>query len=571
MPKPQHRTPQTLDYDSAGGAILRHARPTTRPVIRNLRALDIHRSPQLETLDLTACAPGVHVGIRQAPRLRHILVPTGGHGAVIHVDAGRHAPVLFVTGAVDEIDACWQHGRFRLAAPGLPPWQNVALNTAPADTAEAVVLATDTGPLVSAFHANNALRDLHLLDQALPDDLDLAHLPHLSAVHQRRCTGARRITLPNGIQRLTITDQPDLAAITGSGHVLHVTRTPAAECSLHGLWSQALFDDARIRVLHAPLVRALELRGHPGVGSIHVDAGVRLTLKQPHPVIHADAVVTPVQDAGFAVDGLLKRLARGDDTAWEPLCRLCDPPATRGERFHRLLSLAGAVGTVNPQRLWRLRCRLHAGQAHRTPHRVNEKQAIAETARRWQWHWHIPQDRVREAFAADLHLAAAVSGTAIAEPFFRLLAKAHRPEHVAALADAVQRARSRGRRPLPTYTRTLHTAIPRCCRRLPRRRRAIDIDTVLSLIHGAVLTHNAEAAEAIRQLVNDHLKPEAALRALQCLVEHGHAPARSDLWVLATTASSADIRNRAQRAALAPARSTALTPATHEEPPHDHA
>ena len=128
MPKPQHRMPQTLNHDTAGGAILRHARPTTRPAIRNLRALDIHRSPRLETLDL-------------------------------------------------------------------------------------------------------------------------AHLPQLSAVHLHRCTGARHIALPDGIQRLTITDQPDLAAITGCGHVLHVTRTPATECSLHGLWSQALFDDARIRVL----------------------------------------------------------------------------------------------------------------------------------------------------------------------------------------------------------------------------------------------------------------------------------------------------------------------------------
>lgn len=57
MPKPQHRTPQTLDYDSAGGAILRYARPTTRPAIRSLRALDIHRTPLLETLDLMPASP----------------------------------------------------------------------------------------------------------------------------------------------------------------------------------------------------------------------------------------------------------------------------------------------------------------------------------------------------------------------------------------------------------------------------------------------------------------------------------------------------------------------------------
>ena len=559
---------QSLESDHLGGACLRHARPHVQLQRRLLRALDIHHSPDLETLDLRGCPTGLHIGIRHAPRLTRIRLPDDGTGAVMHIEGQQHAPVLTVEGAVDEIDACWKYGRFRLVTHGRPPWQGVAINTRGTRSTEAAVIAGDADLARHLMRRNRALRDLHLLDVALPERLRLDRLTRLHALHLTRCQGASKFRLPERLQRLVLREHPDICRIDGGGRVLHAKRCRATSCTVSGVWSQVLFERTPVWFLDAPLARAVELRGDPGVGTLSITDDVRLTVYQSrYPALQGAGVFTPKRGGDRAIDHLLRRLAAGDNDVHEALWRLLAEPAKPAEWLHRLLALAGAIGTLAPATLWQLRCRLHAAQLMRLQWEDDAPTVLRKAGRRWRWHF--PTDRSREGYTADLELAAVAADTSEASPFFELLQAIDQPEQLAAVADAVQHARNRGETPLPAFVTALHAGTPRACRHLRRRRRAVTTDYLLTLVHGAVLVGDADGAEAIRRFATEQCDASAQLRVLLTLVDHGCRRARSDLWQLATATTDDALRQRAQRGALTPARTTALAPNNTEEIAHD--
>ena len=73
----------------------------------SLRAVDVEGSPALRRLDLTDCAPGVHLGLHDAPALTEVEVPHEGDGATLTLNFADAAPRLEVSGRVHTVDAAW--------------------------------------------------------------------------------------------------------------------------------------------------------------------------------------------------------------------------------------------------------------------------------------------------------------------------------------------------------------------------------------------------------------------------------------------------------------------------------
>lgn len=89
-----------------------------------LRALDLHDSPDLVELDISTAAAAFHLTVIGCPKLDRVKFPPAG-AALVHLDSGPHVPELVLEGGVELVDACWAGGQFLLRAEDGTTWDGV--------------------------------------------------------------------------------------------------------------------------------------------------------------------------------------------------------------------------------------------------------------------------------------------------------------------------------------------------------------------------------------------------------------------------------------------------------------
>jgi len=539
--------------DALGGITLEDLPPRARVDDPAITAVTVADAPEVQALDLRGCRRGVHVTLSGVPALRHLHLPEGRPGAVVHL-AADSPPTLALTGLIEELDACWPGFDFRLADRGRAPWRGAVIGASLPKTATDVVVLT-TRATWEAAPSGQTPRDLFLLGTTVADGrIDLHDAPRLEALRAKHVTAFGSLHVPTGIREVTLERCEGTHRIQGAGGNLQLRSCAGAHCRIDGVWTHALVEGARFERLSAPLVQYLELRNTAEGLTLDHGEESEVCLTGASPRIAGGRPVQLTRGFGRASAGLLQRVAQRDTEATDQLTWALTRPASRQEWMMRLQALAGAIGQLDPGLLWRLRCLTHAAHNGADPECVSVNGAWYTSGDTWTWRF--PADIARAGWALDLQLFEAAIDRPETAPFRELLRRARGIHQLAAVSDVVARARQRRREPLPLFVEVLRTRLPTVARRHSRQHRALTIAQLESLLRGAVMIGDTGAARALHRLARKTLGPAARLGLLRTLAQHGLVQARAELWALARNTRELDEgqRERALKGALAPPR-----------------
>ena len=570
----------TAQVDPLGGAEIRaEAATALRLADPRIRCIAVEACPALTHLDLTGCAPGLHLTVTGCPALRRLRLPGAGPGAVIHIDAGSAAPRLRIRGGLQSLDAAWSGGTLELAAPddaplhdafiGLPSqegteWAHAAVVYLEA-TADRLEVPAGARTRVLQIHHAASLRTVSGGGAAL----------QWVALHH--CPGLAEVALAPGLRRLELLDCPELATVGGHGRTLHLGRSGEAPGTLRVTcaWDHLSVTYSGLSRLLAPRCGALLLRACPRLGQVEVPDQATIQLS-------GDCAPRGLQVARLrldehAVDALLGRAAAGRPGARTALldwCRAVRDPAPL------LLALEGLLGLarqgVDPGSLWTLRCVMHLRANRRARQRVTDPEALAYAAGRWSWRF--PEDLQQSGWDRDLRLWYHCRHTPEAAPFRATVLRHAELPGLGALARALIRpwADGAGTRELEGLLRAALKVFAR--RGAPRpsvARRAgtagREAGEYEQLLQAAVRLRAGEMADDLVACTR-RLPTGRQIDLLATLAAYGHLEARTRLMRLAAElaapgralpghrlpGSRSELQQRARALALAPIRSDAL-------------
>lgn len=423
-----------LTLDSSGGAALfgeaGNADDGRRLTLddQHLRALDIHGDRQLEAIDLSGCRADVclHLQLSELPVLRHLFLPAGSEGAVVHLFALTLPPTLVIHGAVAEIDADWQAGTFSVRAgkdtgvwrgarllgqdalpddlsPNVEVEGELAVVMNPAVLPEELALSGQTEWLIA-----NAERVTQCTVEGSPrvqldnaTRLEALALYGLGSIEVRRAGVLTQAEAVPGEPALAKQEAAEGQESAGSRLVVH-GNTP--ELALTGCWGTVQ--------LHTPNLARLALE-HADRLALHYCRYLEdVSLPDDQEVDCYGSVPPPLLDrARFVIDEatLAQTLARVEGGETDLLDGLLDA-MSRSETphavFHSLASLRRlAEKGVDPERLWECRRTLGAHQCRSS--RKRRQPGLAEAHYQHadaRWHWTFPDDRHDEGLRNDLQL-----------------------------------------------------------------------------------------------------------------------------------------------------------------------
>ncbi|GAA3902798.1 hypothetical protein GCM10022228_11450 [Halomonas cibimaris] len=422
---------ETLTLDSSGGAALvgavGNADGGRRLTLDNphLRALDIHGDRQLEAIDLSGCRADVclHLQLSELPVLRHLYLPAGSEGAVVHLFALTLPPTLVIHGAVTEIDADWQAGTFSVrAGKDTGVWRGARLLGQDALPDDLTPGAEAEGDLAVVMNPAVLPGELALLSQT---EWLIANAERVT-----QCTvkGSPRVRLDNATRlEALVLNGHGTVEVRRAGVLAQAEAVPAEP-------AQAAEDEQESAggrlVLHGN-TPALALTGCWGGVQLHAPALERLTLEQADrlSLYHCrdleDVVLPDDQEVGcygsvpaplldrarFVIDEAtlsqtLTRVEGGEDDLLEGLLEVMARSETPHAVFHSLTSLRRlAEKGVDPARLWECRRTLSARQCRSSRKRRQPALSLAHYQHAdARWHWKLPDDRQDEGLRDDLQL-----------------------------------------------------------------------------------------------------------------------------------------------------------------------
>jgi hypothetical protein len=588
--RPGNPAPFALPPDRQGGVAVRgHPGEILTLTDRRMRCLDLVNCAELRFLDLSACRPGLSLTVSGCPELRRIVLPPGGEGAVIHVDAGDRAPCLDVKGAVASLDACWQDGEFALASPceECGPFAGCRVDDSLRDGVtflrEALVVVGDRE--MNRFHLppESPVRQVQLVAAAELDRV-LLEGPALERMVLRDCPRLRVVDIRTPIRTLRIERARDLRRVEGDGHALTLAKGSGHVdgVALTGLWEHAAVTESHTVELNARQVARLLLRGCSDLRSLRTSDETVLSLSgQCAP---AGLQVDRLNLDERAIEALLRQIAAGATEARQALLGWCDTARRPKTRLLALIALLGlARQGDDPAALWTLRCRVHLRSACPGKQKLTDDEALAHAARAWSWR--LPDDLYQQGWDADLQLWLLCRHTDVAKPFRSVIPFGAGLTGAAAVARELLRQQVAGSMDSELLALLrLAVAGPRAGGRAPHLHPwwhhspslgAAEMDELDQLVQIAVALRDADIADALIEC-QSRLSLEQRINLLGGLAAFGHQAARVHLIRLASELrrpSSADamfaidrmapprrlkLQQRAGSLALAPARSDAL-------------
>lgn len=420
-----------LTLDSSGGAALFGAVGNTDNGRRltlddpHLRALDVHDDRQLETLDLSGCSADVclHLQLSELPVLRHLYLPAGSEGAVVHLFALTLPPTLTIQGTVAELDADWQAGTFSVrAGTSRGAWRDVRLlgqDALPDDLTPNVEVESDLtvvmnpavlpGELALSGQTEWLIANAERVTQCTVEGSPQVRLDNATRLQALVLNGHGAVEVRRAgalAQAEAVPAEPAQAAEdeqenAGGQLVLH-GNTP--ELALTGRWSSVR--------LHAPALARLTLEQAQWLSLYHCRDLEDIVLPDDQDVDCYGSVPAPLLDrARFVIDEAtlsqtLTRVEDGEDDLLEGLLEVMARGKTSHAVFHTLTSLRRlAEKGVDPARLWECRRTLSARQCRSSRKRRQPALSLAHYQHAdARWQWKLPDDRQDEGLRDDLQL-----------------------------------------------------------------------------------------------------------------------------------------------------------------------
>ena len=425
--------------DGAGGAAITNpsaqARGSTRLRVVNprLRALDVHKDPNVSILDLSGCfVEGTfHLQLDCLPNLTTVILPSSQQGAIIHLFSDTTLEALNIEGPLAEIDACWQGGSTTLRHPEaywrslrLLDMKQVAQATCdakasgnqlsagtPDDSLTVVMSHNATG--VDHFTCNGGgdwlITDASCLTTFSAESVNRVVIQRgrrlqtvtLGCVNEFRADGlhalSRICTTPNvplagavsahapNECKLVLSGAMNSLSIEGSYTSITLHCDWLTQLSVEQVTLIKLFNTGRIREFSAPTGVAVECDGalpEPlvGIARFYIDEATLVSIVERLEAVRDEELL----------DSVLRML-----------------PFTKGHHgtFHNLITLQRlAEKGFDPDKLWQCRRRLFA------MHQLSRKSSLTQIdelelqAADKTWNWKFPTDRNDEGYRADLLL-----------------------------------------------------------------------------------------------------------------------------------------------------------------------
>lgn len=311
-------TPETLP-DALGGVSLSHLPRHVRLDGPGITAVTVDNAPALEALDLRHCPAGLHLYLSNVPALQRLVLPAQVPGAVVHL-AADDTPTLEITGAIDELDACWPGFAFRLADASRAPWDGAEVTaTNPTTDSEALIL-TAAADLTALPPLTGRVRDLFLLGTSgAGASLDLRSAGHLESVQAHGADGIAELCIPTGLHALTLERCTGLERLTGAGRNLQLRACRGDACRVDGVWNHALVDGADFDRLAMPLVERLEVRNAARAFTLEQGEDTAVAIVGRPPRLTGGPRHRCTRNVGAATAGLIARVADDDPEAREQL------------------------------------------------------------------------------------------------------------------------------------------------------------------------------------------------------------------------------------------------------------
>lgn len=237
----------TAPDDQGGILVMQRAASHLRADDSRLRCVDVIDNPNLETLDLAACAAPVHLTVRGCPKLTTVLLPETPKGAVLHWEFGETNSPVKVFGALASFDSCQPNGHTcQIKTDGEMYLSSVLVPSGaapPAQTDEPalfVLLGPPEGSFNPAAIVSPNLRAVHL--NGLPETFDLElNGPALTQVQIVNLPKLKHLKAGPEMSALSVIHCRALRTITSSGSVLRIHHSGVDDLALTGVWDHAHF------------------------------------------------------------------------------------------------------------------------------------------------------------------------------------------------------------------------------------------------------------------------------------------------------------------------------------------
>ncbi|MCP1727631.1 hypothetical protein J2T60_001631 [Natronospira proteinivora] len=566
-----------------------------------VQALDVVHCPELTYLDLSRCPAGLHLLIIDCPKLQLVVLPDGGSGAVVHLDAGDGPGEMLFTGLLDGFDACWRGQTVALERPREAlPLEGLRIEPAvPAEIEPDLSLLSEVEAAVvpcwserlGAALPDNRLRQLVIADgRGLASELALCNRVDMESLQIEDAGSLTRLVANAPVSRLTLTGARQLAEVNARGRHLAIRGDgdldKAGEAlTIEGNWQQLLLEAMAVTSLSCRDADALEVAALPHLQNLDVHPLTQVSLGRD--VGHFADLTGQTALRASALSECLDKALKGHAGAARLIQHWADSDGDWNRlKVLQLLAARLEAGGCSADMAWNLRCLLMVDNDLDPGEEDTELAGLDDRARVLKqagnrWVWSFPSDQYREGWLADLSIYLHCRHLPAARRFEQLLANTLVPRHLATLAEwlmqhdedpaglrvilersLVRLIRGHRQHGWSESSWSPSWNIPGVgrdsrWRGLPWQFRDSVSEDYRLLVQAAIRLGNGRMAEALARLggwLPDHA---LALRMLRALASHGQDKARARLLRLAKTTPTLKDHERAEwiQAALRPPQS----------------
>ena len=452
--------PAELELTDAGGAFLHVPRGVTTATIasRDLRAIDLRDCPDLVHVDLSGCAPGLHVTALACPSLVSLALPDHGPGAVLHIDFGPRLPELRATGRVADLDACWLDEDHPPPPPGTwgadhglgplrgresrGPLSGISLGRPDAEPGDAEFVILYAGEAPSRLELPASAREVLLHEVVGLRTLASGEGGDLRVVDLGSLPDLVELVGPVRARSLRFEDVPSLTLLEWTAGRVVLVRSGATSVVVENLVDELVAVGSAIESLEARYTDRISLISCPSLGRLVAAPRAHLSLYGAAGLEEIEGADT-IEVKRVTLRDILGGSFRSDSRLATPALRWLGARHGPADTLDAIQVLhACALRGWDPGEVWEQRCALHA--------RACLDRGLAEDALRWDWDF--PTDLADRGWEADLRLwriCRQAREQAPAAPWIDpwpdpveygyTLAQSAEPEHVLALATAAAR------------------------------------------------------------------------------------------------------------------------------------
>jgi hypothetical protein len=386
---------------------------------KDLRALDVHASPELLELDLSRCpSQEFHLTLINCPSLKAVKLPRGG--AYVHLDSPASPKVLHITGGVKHLDANWRETIFRTDSTSDRTWSQVWIMSATADinnlqSGKHPSLSVLVNPTLSnhTLTLNHSATDLiisgstlleRLIVNSSHDTIKIGNTPRLTvAGFEKPVTQVEFDQCPNLKAIVTKTKVEALALRNNSG-------AQDLEFSIQSC-DEIVMADSATAIVGLTQVERLRLIRCRNLESIKGYSELDLECESCIPICILDqkfkSVSLTVDET--VLNDIKHRCLNLDDRALKEL-EVVLPYASHGRLLAKCLMHIAEMakrGFAPSTWFWGLRNTLHYQNQSGEPQ---------------GWSWHMPPDLGEDAWRADLEIWFACEGLIEARSYTETIA-----------------------------------------------------------------------------------------------------------------------------------------------------